>query len=86
MSIGENYYHGGLLRFDLSPKPAYYKIEELMKKRWHTEEELITDREGQADFKGFLGKYQLEIITDKESCVKEIDLSKKSQSFFEINI
>lgn len=86
MSIGENYYHGGLLRFDLSPKPAYYKIEELMKKRWHTEEELITDREGQADFKGFLGKYQLEIITDKESYVKEIDLSKKSQSFFEINI
>ena len=22
MTIGENYYHGGLLRFDLSPKPA----------------------------------------------------------------
>ena len=26
MTIGENYYYGGLLRFDLSPKSAYHKM------------------------------------------------------------
>ena len=37
MTIGENYYHAGLFRFDLSPKPAYYKLRELTQKVWHTE-------------------------------------------------
>lgn len=61
MSIGENYYHGGLLRFDLSPKPAYYKIKELIQKRWHTELEVVTDETGCADFRGFYGEYDLDI-------------------------
>ncbi len=33
MSIGENYYYGGLIRFDLSPKPAYLKLMELIKEK-----------------------------------------------------
>ena len=41
--IGENYYYGGLLRYDLSPKPAYYTIKDLFEKTWHTDLECTTD-------------------------------------------
>lgn len=69
MTIGENYYHGGLLRFDLSPKPAYYTIRNLFEKVWHTEENLITDEKGEITFKGFFGEYAIE-VNDKKYTAK----------------
>jgi hypothetical protein len=66
MTIGENYYYGGLLRFDLSPKPSYYKIKELLQERWHTEAELVTDENGYASFRGFFGDYEA-IVSDNSS-------------------
>lgn len=61
MTGGENYYHGGLLRYDLSPKPAYLRLQEMFGKRWHTEEALTTDADGAASFKGFHGTYDVTI-------------------------
>ena len=57
MTAGENYYHGGLLRFDMSKKPAFERIEHLLKERWHTEAMLSTDDSGAASFRGFYGTY-----------------------------
>ena len=82
MSIGENYYYGGLLRFDLSPKPAYYKIKELIKERWHTEAAAVTDENGCADFRGFYGDYAIEIETDKGVERKTASLSKNGENRF----
>ena len=76
MTIGENYFHGGLLRFDLSPKPAYCKIKELLQKRWHTEEELVTDENGCVAFRGFFGAYDVEI----NGRVVEFELSATSEN------
>ena len=84
MSLGENYYYGGLLRFDLSPKPAYEKIKELIQKRWHTEATLLTSEAGAADFRGFYGNYTIEITANGKTYTKEITLSKKSENLFEI--
>ena len=84
MSIGENYYYGGLLRFDLSPKPAYYKIKELTQQRWHTEATLATDENGNADFRGFFGTYLAELVVNGQKTIKEIKLSKKGDQHFEI--
>ncbi|MBQ9131844.1 MAG: endo-1,4-beta-xylanase, partial [Clostridia bacterium] len=64
MEVGENYYYGGLLRFDMSPKPSYHRIKELIQKRWHTEAELVTDDNGCAGFRGFYGDYDVEITLD----------------------
>lgn len=61
MSLGENYYHGGLLRFDMSPKPAYERLKELIQKKWHTELDLVTDENGKADFRGFYGTYEIKL-------------------------
>lgn len=86
MTLGENYYHGGLLRFDLSPKPSYYKIKELTQKVWHTEESTKTDANGNAAFRGFYGTYELEITVNGETVKKTVDLSKKSDNQIKIEL
>ena len=86
MTLGENYYHGGLLRFDLTPKPAYFKIKELLKKKWHTEQKLTTNADGHASFRGFYGKYKVEITTNGSTITKEISVDKNSENSFEIII
>ena len=78
MTLGENYYHGGLLRFDLSPKPAYFKIKELIQKHWHTETEVVSNENGEFSFRGFYGKYDLEFTVDEKSVTKEFNLSSKN--------
>ena len=61
MTIGENRFYGGLLRFDMTPKPAYYVLKELIQKKWHTEVEADTDANGQIRFSGFVGEYELQL-------------------------
>lgn len=86
MSVGENYFYGGLLRFDMSPKPAYYAIKNLIQKEWHTEAEAETNDSGKARFKGFYGKYDVEITVNGVKEVRELNLSKKGCSDFEFVI
>lgn len=82
MTLGENYYYGGLLRFDMTPKPAYYKIKELVNERWHTESELMTDSEGRAELRGFFGNYDISITTDNGTTTQTFDLSSKQDNEF----
>lgn len=84
MTAGENYYYGGLVRFDMTPKPAYYAIKNLFEETWHTEEETISNENGTAKFKGFYGKYDIKIEIDGQTAVKEINFSKKGKNEFEV--
>lgn len=59
MTAGENVYRGGLLRFDLSEKPAFQRIKHLVKDVWTTNEQLET-KGGAASFRGFYGEYEVE--------------------------
>lgn len=61
MTIGENRFYGGLLRFDMTPKPAYCRLKELLQKKWHTEVESTTDENGQLTFHGYFGEYEIEV-------------------------
>ena len=82
MTAGENYYHGGLLHFDLSPKPAYNTIKELTQKRWHTEAELVTDKTGCADFRGFYGDYEVTAGAD----TKTVSLLKNQENVYTLTL
>lgn len=86
MTAGENYYYGGLLRFDMTPKPAYYTIKRLFQKEWHTEECVTPDENGKVQFKGFYGKYDVEITACGKTVKKEIDFCKNSKKEFELKI
>ena len=81
MTAGENYYHGGLMRFDMTPKPAFYMIKDLFDKQWHTKEEKLTDEEGNVGFRGFFGEYEIN-INGKEK--HKISLEKDKENRFDI--
>ena len=57
---GENRYGGGLVRFDMSKKPAYDILDQLINHEWKTSEEIVTDA-GEFTFRGFYGKYEAEV-------------------------
>ena len=50
----------GLLRKDNSPKPAYHVLKSKIQGDWWTVKTLRTDADGQTDFEGFRGDYELE--------------------------
>lgn len=77
MNCGENVYRGGLLRFDLSPKPAYQVLYDLFHKEWHTDVTLETDENGCCRLHGFYGEYALEIKADGKKIQRKIDFAKK---------
>lgn len=54
-------YPAGLLRADLSPKPAYERLHALIKRRWWTDAVVKTDRRGEAHLRGFLGGYRITV-------------------------
>jgi len=86
MTAGENYYYGGLLRFDMTPKPAYYTIKNLIEKEWHTEEDMVSDQNGTGTFRGFYGEYDVEITTEKGVVHQTINLTAKGKHEFEVMI
>ena len=86
MSAGENRYYGGLLRFDLSEKPAYQRLYELINKRWHTEAALVTDRDGACTFRGFYGQYELTVEAGSERRTVLTNLSKNGDGKITITL
>lgn len=70
MSSGENYYRGGLLRFDMSEKPAYKRLKQLITQTWSTEE-TISANCGKASFRGFYGQY--EVTADGKTYIVDFD-------------
>ena len=85
MTAGENYYYGGLLRFDFTPKPAFHLVRDLFKKQYHTELELNAPQ-GQASFKGFYGDYELEVTTAAGTVTRPISFGKKRWNQFEVRV
>ncbi len=60
MAYGEeNRFHAGLLRNDMSHKPAFDVIDELINHEWQTEATVTTDADGRACFEGFYGDYDV---------------------------
>ena len=49
----------GLIRADMSPKPAYEALHKLIKGQWWTRADAETAANGQVDFKGFFGNYKV---------------------------
>ena len=54
----------GLFNRDMTPKPAYYALEELINKEWKTDMDVTVTRDGIVSFRGFKGDY-LVTWTDK---------------------
>lgn len=74
----ENYFGGGLLKGDFTKKPAYYTVENLIKKEWHTSVDTKTNQKGYASFCGFNGDYEITIKKGADETKKKIKVSKEN--------
>jgi endo-1,4-beta-xylanase len=54
----------GLLRQDMTPKPAYNALYHLIKQKWWTRTTARVARHGAAHFHGFFGDYRLTVASD----------------------
>lgn len=86
MTAGENKYHGGLMRFDMTKKPAYEALYNLIHKEWHTDTEVSTDEGGKASFRGFYGDYEITVVANGKEYKRSISTSRDKQSSFSINL
>jgi GH35 family endo-1,4-beta-xylanase len=80
MTAGENYYHGGLLRFDMTEKPAFKRLKKLIKEVWTTDETLTLDENGTAQFRGFFGDYEVVLESESGGRVIEAKFYKNNDS------
>jgi GH35 family endo-1,4-beta-xylanase len=66
----------GLIREDMSPKPAYEELERLIKGKWWTKTETTTDTSSTAQFRGFLGEYEVSTRIDDKKLTGTFRLDK----------
>lgn len=50
----------GLVRSDMTPKPAYERLIELVRDKWWTRVEARTEGQASLPFRGFLGRYEVQ--------------------------
>lgn len=75
----------GLIRGDMTPKPAYDVLMNLVKQKWWTELDGTTDPRGALSFRGFLGDYEVEISAPGRKSVR-VPITLKKGLPNEINI
>lgn len=56
----------GIVRSDLTPKPAYEALNRLINREWRTSVTTKTDEKGMVQFRGFFGTYELATTIDGE--------------------
>ena len=82
---GENYYHGGLIRYDFTKKPAYDALDHLINKEWHTTLDTVA-KDGELQFKGFYGDYELEIASGSVAQTAPFTLRKDAENMITVVI
>lgn len=77
---------GGLLRKDLSPKPAYLALQRLIRGQWTTRATGQTDLQGRLAFRGFLGDYVVRITRDGQTIERTFHLARAAAGVIEISL
>ena len=83
---GENRYLGGLLNNDMTEKPAYKVLYDLIHREWTTDETLEYEREGANKLYGFCGDYDVAIKTDAGTFEKQLTISKFEPAVLEFQL
>jgi endo-1,4-beta-xylanase len=82
----ENKFRGGLLNFDLTPKPAYNALRDLIKKEW-TSSGTVSYENGKVNvIHGFYGEYELKVKTNTGTFTKIINHSKNAKTTHEVEL
>ena len=83
MTAGENKYHGGLVRFDLSEKPAYKALHRLFKEEWHTD---VTMSGAENAFRGFYGDYEITVSVGGKEYKSTASFTEGQKNHFTVTV
>lgn len=76
----------GLLRKDMSPKPAYEELMRLIKGQWWTRTEGKTDQHGQFRWEGFYGQYTIRTSVQGRQVEKSVELAPGRKNRFVLQL
>ncbi len=76
----------GLVRDDMSPKPAYEQLERLIKDKWWTKTETTVTAGGQARFRGFLGQYEVAVRIGSRKLTGTFQLDKTTKQTIDVRL
>jgi endo-1,4-beta-xylanase len=76
----------GLLRNDMSPKPAYTALRDLIKNQWWTRAEEVADASGDVRLRGFYGSYQLTAQSGGRHLRGEFTFDSESAKAIEVHL
>lgn len=76
----------GLLRADMTPKPAYEKLHHLIKEKWWTRTKATVDAAGGVKFRGFRGEYRVETTSKDRRLRGEFTLTKRPAEPIEVRM
>ena len=68
---GENYYAGGLLKYDMAEKSSYKVLDNLINNEWKTNINDTTNK-NELSFKGFYGEYEITVTVGNKQQVKTV--------------
>jgi endo-1,4-beta-xylanase len=83
---GEDKWRGGFLNEDMSPKPSYYVLNELINKEWKTSVSQNVESNNPVTFRGFYGDYSVKIIVGKQIVEKKFSIKKDQKNVLSIDI
>jgi endo-1,4-beta-xylanase len=76
----------GLIRDDMSPKPAYNELEHLIKDQWWTQTQATIGMGGETRFRGFLGQYEVSAQLGNKTLTGKFSLDKTSTEAIEVRL
>ena len=76
----------GLLRDDMTPKPAYNELKKLIKGKWWTQIETTTKTAGEIKFRGFYGQYEVSAHIGGQKITGRFNLDKKTTKTINIRL
>ncbi|MCH7557667.1 MAG: endo-1,4-beta-xylanase [Planctomycetes bacterium] len=76
----------GLVRDDMTPKPAYEELEKLIKGKWWTQTETTIKAAGTARFRGFLGQYEVTARIGSRKLTGTFRLDKSEKKTIEVQL
>lgn len=85
MTRGENIYYGGFMRFDMTEKPVYKALNNLINKEWRTNLTLKPTN-GIVEFPAFHGEYDIIIHSDNKQSKASIHISKDGDNTFDLKV
>jgi GH35 family endo-1,4-beta-xylanase len=76
----------GFLRTDMTPKPAYERLQRLIKNKWWTQTKATLEAGGKTHFRGFFGQYKVTARSGDRRLTGTFSFDKTSKEIVEVRL